>query len=415
MVLFFDNNMEKVVDEDMVVFYSSFLHYALRVDKNAATLIEFLMENGSGNEISIDNILKILPKFEHKEIEDTLEELSSTQLFYKDSMSYRLNNFNLLRDEVKKIDIVQAYVHLTFRCNLNCEYCYNKDKLNSCKDLPLYSMKYIIDTLKENGVKELVFTGGEPTLYKYFKEIVDYAYEKGFFIEVLSNGTTLQSLDDDTIKKVDSFMISLDGIDKEKTHRKNSEKFSVLNQIVNLKERGGKVKVRSVLTKKNGEEIKKLKEYLFEREIDHVEALYIPASKEEFDLIPDLNLIKQSDDEFELCDITDCGAGQTIIAINPEGKIYPCQSLMLDEFYITNIFNENWMNELKNSRISQYFLNRKNSEIEGCENCKVRTICSGGCRSIAYNVYNDIEHKIDYLCDFFMEESKNSIKNIKFN
>jgi radical SAM protein with 4Fe4S-binding SPASM domain len=414
MVLYFDNNMEKITKNDMIIFYSSFLNYALRVDKETASVIDCLVKNGSGNEIDLSIFHEKLKEFTEKQIDETIEALVDTELFYDNNMSYRLNNFTSIREKYKKIDIKLAYVHLTYKCNLNCEYCYNRDKLNTCKELSLEGMKKVIDTLKENGVDKVVFTGGEPTLYPYFKEIVNYVYDKELNIEVLTNGTTLSKVEQDIINKVNRFIVSLDSMESDKTHRLNSEKYTVLNEIEKINNKGGNVTVRSVLTSKNADEVNRLKNYLNAINIEHIEAIFIPNSKEELYLVPNLEEIKMSNEEYELCNIEECGAGQSTIAIDPEGKVYPCQALMVDEFYITDVSKENWMENIKKSPICQYFLHRRNSDIDGCDKCGVSTLCSGGCRSIAFNVYNDIEHRLDFLCDYLKNESINSLENIRF-
>lgn len=63
-----------------------------------------------------------------------------------------------------------------------------------------------------------------------------------------------------------------------------------------------------------------------------------------------------------------------------DGIIYPCQTLMFDEFSITNVFEENWYKKLEDSTITQYLLSRSITDIDGCRECGYRTHCNGGCR-----------------------------------
>ncbi len=72
--------------------------------------------------------------------------------------------------------ISSAIWESTQRCNLSCLHCLNsKDKYG--KELSTNESKKMIKELAEYGVKELVITGGEPTLRKDLKELTEYSYE----------------------------------------------------------------------------------------------------------------------------------------------------------------------------------------------------------------------------------------------
>lgn len=140
---------------------------------------------------------------------------------------------------------------------------------------------------------------------------------------------------------------------------------------------------------------------------------FIPSKLSELPCCPDLcslDNIEGSDIEV----ISRCGACFRILAINPMGKIYPCQSLMHEEFLLSDISSQNWLEELKKSDITRYFKYRSIEDIEGCKECSVKTVCGGGCKAISYNLYGDLEHKLDYLCEFFLRDSDSQIKNISF-
>lgn len=46
-----------------------------------------------------------------------------------------------------------------------------------------------------------------------------------------------------------------------------------------------------------------------------------------------------------------CGASYKIIAIDSNGDIFPCQSLVNKKYLITNILRDNWLNELKEKNL----------------------------------------------------------------
>ena len=76
-------------------------------------------------------------------------------------------------------------VRLTTRCNCNCQMCYWKVK---DEQLDLALVKKIIDQVALLGVQTLNFTGGEPTIYPGFTEILRRAKKRGLRTTVSTNG-----------------------------------------------------------------------------------------------------------------------------------------------------------------------------------------------------------------------------------
>lgn len=68
--------------------------------------------------------------------------------------------------------IVNAGIRLTRQCNMKCMYCNIQNTIR--KDLTLNEWKKAVDIIKSLGAKEIVILGGEPTLYPYILELVEY-------------------------------------------------------------------------------------------------------------------------------------------------------------------------------------------------------------------------------------------------
>jgi len=62
-------------------------------------------------------------------------------------------------------------LHITTTCNLNCPYCYAKGKYWRGEMSP-QMIENLCDFAIEKGLDEIVWIGGEPTLYKDFKFVV---------------------------------------------------------------------------------------------------------------------------------------------------------------------------------------------------------------------------------------------------
>jgi len=83
---------------------------------------------------------------------------------------------------------------ITCRCNLRCVMCYTDcfntpDRLR--QELTFPEIVRIMDEIQEAGCLELILTGGEPLARRDFLDIYAYAKQKGFLVEVFTNGTLL--------------------------------------------------------------------------------------------------------------------------------------------------------------------------------------------------------------------------------
>jgi MoaA/NifB/PqqE/SkfB family radical SAM enzyme len=88
-----------------------------------------------------------------------------------------------------------AGLELTYSCNVRCRHCY----VNGLggEELTLNEYRRLIDDLYDLGRFCLVFTGGEPLLRPDFFDIVAYANRKRFLKVLFTNGTLIDSLDND--------------------------------------------------------------------------------------------------------------------------------------------------------------------------------------------------------------------------
>ena len=113
---------------------------------------------------------------------------------------------NILSDKKKyrknKSGLQLLEIEVTNLCNLRCKHCYvNRERVTS---LDPSIVKKIIQEANELGVNRLVFTGGEPLLYKEIFKMAKYARNLSIPEVVLfSNGTLLN--DEICIKMKDCF------------------------------------------------------------------------------------------------------------------------------------------------------------------------------------------------------------------
>ena len=84
--------------------------------------------------------------------------------------------------------------HITSKCNYHCRYCFARFPES---DFSLETAKEVIDSIccyfSENNIIDgrINIAGGEPSIYPYLDEIIDYIYQKGVKVSIISNGSLL--------------------------------------------------------------------------------------------------------------------------------------------------------------------------------------------------------------------------------
>jgi len=106
-------------------------------------------------------------------------------------------------------NLMRCEILLTPKCNLHCPYCRGLNQ----KELPLPYVQYVLQLWIDNGLQNIRFSGGEPTLYPYLKSLIKGCKEVGIKrIAISTNGTqTLNYYKALVDLGVNDFSISLDG------------------------------------------------------------------------------------------------------------------------------------------------------------------------------------------------------------
>ncbi len=87
---------------------------------------------------------------------------------------------------------VSLLCELTYRCNLQCPYCYNPLDLGSPRDeLGVLAWHGVIDEAAEMGIVQLGFSGGEPTLRPDLAGLIEHAARRGIYTNLITQGTFL--------------------------------------------------------------------------------------------------------------------------------------------------------------------------------------------------------------------------------
>jgi MoaA/NifB/PqqE/SkfB family radical SAM enzyme len=245
--------------------------------------------------------------------------------------------------------LFSVLIELTYRCNLDCFFCYNDLGLRG-KPLSFEQYDALLQDLASMDVLNVALSGGEPLAHPDFFRIGARARELGFLVRIKSNGHALRGeLARRLRDEVDPFVIevSLHGANAVTHDRQTRVPGSFDRLIENLREMlelGLRVKINSTLTIWNEAETAEM--YAL------ADSLGLPlrfdlqvSPRDDGDRTP-LNVAPTNDGIRALMRIEDermsqlpempepliasapsakhCGAGSAAIAVDPYGNVYPC-------------------------------------------------------------------------------------------
>lgn len=363
--------------------------------------------------VSVENLLN---EFDEEEVISPLIQIEAKE--FENTMINTSNEKNL-------------FVYLTNRCNLRCEHCYMYSGEIEIDELSVQEWKDILLDFKESKGTNVTFSGGEITVYKGFKEILEFSKKIGLENTVLSNGTLW---DDETINEyssnIDEIQISLDGYD-EKSNSKIRGKgtFDIsLTTINKFAELGVKVSVavtplydniddfcenfkgfaKELLTENPSIFIKLNLELIKGRNVsvtDDENKIYRQKLKGLVnEIYPDYyikNFIFNYSDKKIL---SNCGYGE--ISIAPNGDVYMCNRIheLESNINVKNMGMKNIMEQAKKIK-ERTSVNNVNT----CRTCPIKYICGGGCRLKYENIsYIDSCENTFTLINKCSDEYKNS-------
>lgn len=421
MTFFYDKNLlMSPTDNGKTIVYSSILNKRLRVDKHSAFLFSLILQrNGrlSTEEIASEFSREFGMDLEREELETLLKNLKGLNFLFdsREELDACTSEMHAKILRMQNAPLTMAYLHLTMRCNFNCVYCYNRDVENEHRE-ELSTREWInaLKALREAGVSRLTITGGEPLVRKDIGELLKQAHDLGFNIGLLTNGSLLESKYEEVVPYTDSIILSLDSGDQETNSRNRSGLGfdGILRTLKRLsKESPDKIAVRTVITKANIKEVQEFHDTLRkEFKIPNlIKLVFIPNNHDEIPLMPTPdNLYRDNSVKFEAKPATfyGCSAGKAIIAVSPNGDLYPCQNLVYKEFRMGNMFDPDWLRSAQGSVAADRIKRSSVNDKEKCRDCAYKYLCGGGCPAIGHRVYHRLDAHLEFFCQYLKEEAK---------
>ncbi len=315
---------------------------------------------------------------------------------------------------IKKLIPFAVTFETTYACNERCIHCYMDRNLPA---LSLSEIKHILDEIATEGCLFVSFTGGEFFARRDALEIVEYASNLYFVIDILSNGTLVsqdiaKTLAEYSVRRVQitlygatpethdsitclpgSFRKTLRGIEfLIKAGIKVEIAFPLMN--VNFHERslvknltksmGCLISPSPIITARNNGsrdtfslrlDDEQLREFLEDKELSGLYAGRKPFQDHQFYL-----------GFSDLLDAAPCYSGFNSCAITPSGKVLPCNQLLYE---VGDLKKDGFSKVWHNSPQLKYLRTLTLRDLKKCADCELLTFCAR-CPGLAFLEGDDL-------------------------
>lgn len=301
---------------------------------------------------------------------------------------------------VKTITPAPAYLQFypTLRCNLSCEFCFNRG-LTGMMDVDPDDFQKIVAAAAGHGIGHIDFLGGEPTLHPDIADMIAMIESAGLMTTLSSNGTHPEVLarlsrrfPETALRigvSVNTASIGSGLLDYIKAYRPIvktlfSGRADVFDSgtLADIQAMGVSLRLiyKDALNEADLAGSVPFEEFYrvlsrIKSGRPNVEGVYCSGFLPEADF-PALRRVR-------------CPAGTTKLAVLPDGSVYPCYLLFRDKrFRLGNLLEDDFSAIWENSRLD-YF---RSFEKNGCPNtgCDWFGQCHGGCPAAAWMFHRDL-------------------------
>lgn len=295
---------------------------------------------------------------------------------------------------------VVVYFKVTGCCNLKCSFCSQAEakKIN----MDLNEAKTLLTELKRIGVISINYTGGEPLVYPYIEELLEFGSALGFEQTLVTNAINIFKKEK-VLKYINTIGISLHGVPKVHDKLCNIDgAFKIVENNIDklLKEYPNiNVNINYTLTSENINEksLRFIKNFCKKRKIKLCfgRLNYLGFAKKEKIIDPNVYLkaIYELKNDYQNISISNCisscivddkykhlnhacGAGVTIFSVEANGDVKICPS---SNYVLGNAFTSSIEKIINNSFIKTY--KKLDWLPNSCRLCKDFVYCKGGCHA----------------------------------
>lgn len=313
--------------------------------------------------------------------------------------------------------------HITDRCNLRCKHCYQENYKD--ESIPPESPAFILKRYRDYLIKcrqlgksisgRINLTGGEPFIHDELWPLLEMFHNDRelYGFALLTNGTLITP---EIAKKLGRFspnyiQISIEG--KQSRHDQIRGPGSYVKAVCGikaLKKEGIPVYISFTVHQENWSDFPSVAELGRKLKVDRVWTDRLIPMGEGTSLAPlegkelrnFFRMIGQIREQSRFQDSATeigthralqflesdgspyrCKAGDQLIAVMPNGDLYPCRRLPIKQ---GNLF-ENSLMDIYTSAPLLRQLREKEVKIDGCAHCEFEKSCNGGLKCLSYAVH----------------------------
>lgn len=311
------------------------------------------------------------------------------KIMFSDIQSLDELDNEIIKITMEKHILFSVTIELTYNCNLKCPHCYvaKQDR----KELDSGAYKTIIDDLERMQVVNIIFTGGEVFVRKDVLDIIEYACQKGFMVDIFTNGTLVsnEAMNRLLSMNLHSIQCSLYASDS-----KRHDDFvgvpgsfeKTLSVLKKAEENGILTAVKYCIMSCNSQEYNAMKE-LANMLHAELQITYSIMPQKDGNMKPtelrvkdDTNakevmkmLISDSKVKRREVDLNSplCSAGYSSLSIDPYGDVYMCNALGVKLGTLADGIDNIW----KNSEILEKWVHTTKSALTDCKDCGKILFC----------------------------------------
>ena len=326
-----------------------------------------------------------------------------------------ISHFEFTQEEIQEAvnnqRLLSMEIEFTLKCNYRCPYCYVPENSYLKNELTREEICDVILQAKELGAKKIILLGGEPMIYPYFFEMVEYIHSLGLMMELFTNNS--QMTPEKAKKLLDygvNVVVKVNSFDKETQEMLTGIKGSfeeIKKGLSILKEAGypsekAILAVSTVICPQNYEELPKLWRWLRDQHIEPYFEIITPQGKamDTEWAVMDPGKLKSLFEGIAEIDQKEYGKTWTpqpplvggkclrhafSCLVNSQGFVMPCVGVTIP---VGNIRERKLQEIIKDSEVIQDLRHFRDNIKDPCRSCEEAENCYG-CRGAAYQLTGD--------------------------
>ena len=307
-----------------------FNHGRFLINRDMMVVLDYIRDNHESEADEIVAHLKIPPQ-----IIDTLldDGIITTEISRR-----RREYYHRFRTDDSFSKVI---VEVTNRCNLSCKHCYNDSGFGQSMSMDPEIFERLMILCVQNGVFQVLITGGEPLCSQYFQDYIRIANKYGMVITLFSNLTSCDVELADFLKSnhVGKVITSIESSEKNVHDRfrgANGSFDRTMQSIHLLRRHSIDVDVNLVIGNHNLDTMEETMAFIRQQglrcKLDVISRL--GRGKDlEVDILSICSKIRQTCSNIDYS----CGIGEDMFFVSPSGDIYPCPSIRDADFCYGNI------------------------------------------------------------------------------